>query len=135
MQSLVDTNNNISIIRKTNGKLPRLPFVLIKNLILGKKYELSVVFVNRKTAIRLHQEWKKLDDPVNILSFPLDDTTGEIIISLEKTRSEAKKFERTYQEHLQWIIIHGCAHLKGYTHGNTMDQFEKKIYKKIFATN
>lgn len=131
MNALFDEKNNISILRKTNGKLPSLPFVRIKNEVLGKDYDLSVVFPTIRDAIALHKEWKKKDSPVNILSFPLSKNEGEIIISLNQARIEAKKYNRTYLEHLACLIIHGCAHLKGYTHGSKMDAFEKKIQKKF----
>lgn len=131
MNSLFDTKNNLSILRKTNGKLPSLPFVRIKNDILGKKYDLSVVFPNILEATKLHIEWKKKNSPVNILSFPLSKTEGEIIISLSQARVEAKKYDRSYIEHLTCLFIHGCAHLKGHVHGHTMDVFEKKFQKKF----
>jgi len=124
-------NANFSIIRETKGKLPRLPFADIKKEILGENYELSLVFVGRNRAIQLHKDWKNKKDPVNILSFPLSKTEGEIFISLEKARTECKNFGRTYSNYLVFLFIHGCAHLKGHVHGNTMEAFEKKIRMKF----
>lgn len=123
--------NNLSIIRETKGKLPSLPFLRIKEAILGKNYSLSLVFVGRKKAIELHKNWKSKEDPVNILSFPFSKQEGEIIISLEKARKECGRFERSYENYLAFLFIHGCAHLKGYTHGNAMETFEKKWRKKF----
>lgn len=131
MDSLFDHKNNLSLLRKTNGKLPSLPFARIKNDILGKDYDLSVVFPNLAEATRLHKEWKKKNSPVNILSFPLSKNEGEIILSLSQARREAKKYDRTYIEHLTCLFIHGCAHLKGHVHGHKMDVFEKKFQKKF----
>ena len=125
MQNNLD--NTFIITRETPGKLPSLPFLRIKNSILGPDYELSLAFVGRKRAIELHQVWKKKDDPVNILSFPLSKNEGEIIISLEKARRECRHFERGYENYLAFLFIHGCMHLKGYTHGNAMEAAEKKI--------
>ncbi len=124
--------DNLTITRETTGKLPRLPFLRIKNKILGESYELSLVFVTRERAINLHKEWKSKNDPVNILSFPLSRQEGEIIISLEKARHECKKFERSYQNYLVFLFIHGCVHLKGYTHGSKMESLEKK-YRTEFG--
>lgn len=123
---------NLTITRETRGKLPGLPFLRIKNAILGSDYELSLAFVGRKHAIRLHSDWKGKTDPVNILSFPLSKTEGEIIISLEKARSECKNFERSYENYLGFLFIHGCVHLKGYAHGNAMEREEKK-YREQFG--
>jgi probable rRNA maturation factor len=123
---------NVTIIRETRGKLPSLPFLRIKNQILGADYELSLVFVGRKKAIELHQQWKKKNDPVNILSFPLSSSEGEMIISLEKARHECKHFEYSYENYLKFLFIHGCVHLLGYTHGHAMEKLEKK-YREQFG--
>jgi len=82
--------HNLTITRETQGKLPSLPFLRIKNEVLGPDYELSLAFVGRKRAVLLHQEFKSKNDPVNILSFPFSKSEGEIIISLEKARRECK---------------------------------------------
>jgi probable rRNA maturation factor len=124
--------DNLSITRETTGKLPCLPFLHIKNEILGKDYELSLVFIGRTKAIQMHKDWKSKNDPVNILSFPLSKTEGEIFISLEKARSECKHFDRTYENYLAFLFIHGCVHLKGYTHGSKMESLEKK-YRTQFG--
>jgi rRNA maturation RNase YbeY len=124
-------SENFSIHRETKGKPPRLPFVGIKNEILGEQYELSLVFIGRNRAIQMHKDWKSKNDPVNILSFPLSKTEGEIFISLEKARSECKKFDRTYENYLAFLFIHGCSHLKGFVHGNKMEAFEKQIRAKF----
>ena len=55
------TNNTISIFNETKGKLPSLPFVQIKNKILGKKYELDLVFVNEKKIHALNKTYRKVD--------------------------------------------------------------------------
>lgn len=111
----------------TKGTLPDVPFARIKNAVLGKDYTLSLVFPTREKAIELHTVWKKKNTPANILSFPLDTHEGEIFISLEQARREARKYSHTYQEHITYLFIHGLAHLAGYTHGTKMEKFEKKF--------
>jgi probable rRNA maturation factor len=130
---VIDELNNMSVTRTTKGTLPNVPFVRIKNAILGKKYTLSLVFPNRAVAKQLHKQWKKKNTPANILSFPLDTHEGEIFISLEMARREAKKYQHLYIEHLTYLFIHGCAHLAGHTHGHDMEKFEE-IYRKNFMT-
>lgn len=126
------SHRNLTITRETTGKLPSLPFLRIKETILGKHYDLSLVFVGRNKAISLHKQWKSKNDPVNILSFPLSKNEGEIFISLEKARHECKNFDRTYHNYLAFLFIHGCVHLKGFTHGNKMEAVEKK-YRSMFG--
>ena len=124
-------SDNLTISNETRTKIPVLPFVEIKNAILGKKYELSLVFPNKKTATDLHIEWKGKEGPVNILSFPLEKNEGEIFISLDQAKTECKNFDRNYENYVAFLFIHGCAHLKGHVHGNPMEAYEKKIRAKF----
>ena len=118
-------DKNLTIARATPGKLPSLPFSRIKNEILGTDYELSLVFPGTRVATEMHQKWKHEHGPVNILSFPLSKKSGEMYISLGQARRECKKFDRTYHEYLAFLFIHGCLHLKGMTHGSTMESKER----------
>ncbi|MFA6094511.1 MAG: rRNA maturation RNase YbeY [Candidatus Paceibacterota bacterium] len=122
---------NISITNTTKGKLPRLPFVEYKNKILGKKYELGIIFASSTLSHKLNLEYRKKDKPTNILSFPLSKTEGEIYICPAVARTEAKKFGRTYEKFVGLLVIHGLLHLKGFTHGSTMESEEAR-YRKIF---
>ncbi len=126
-------HHNLTIARLTKGGIPNLPFVAIKEAILGKDYELSLVFPDQATSIELHKQWKKKPSPVNILSFPLDENSGEIILTLSQARTEAKKYNQSYHEHLVFLIIHGCLHLKGMTHGAKMEKQERIFYQKFVS--
>ena len=41
---------------------------------------------------------------------------GEVVLSLETTRREAKEFGWTWRELLDFYVIHGILHLVGYDH-------------------
>lgn len=126
----VEEFNNFTIQRQTKGRIPNLPFVSIKEDILGKKYDLSLLFPNDKLSRELHLKWKKKADAVNVLSFPLDKNEGEIILTLNKARKEAHKYDHSYPNHIIFLFIHACLHLKGMTHGAKMEKEERKYYKK-----
>ena len=75
-----------------------MPFARIKDTVLGKSYELSLVFANRATSRELNRVHRDKDYVTNILSFPLTKHSGEIVINLEKVRKDAKEFEKTYED-------------------------------------
>jgi probable rRNA maturation factor len=129
MAFLVDEKNNISIQRMTSGPLPEVPFSVIKNNVLGKNYALDLVFPTEKISKEMHLHWKGKKDPVNVLSFPLDEQSGEMVITLSAARREAHRFDRSYKEHLVRLYIHGLVHLKGHDHGDEMDALEEKVWK------
>ncbi len=124
-------SENLSIAHEPRKKIPTIDWQKIKDTILGKKYELSLVFPDKKTATELHQDWKNKPGPVNILSFPIEKNVGEIFISLDQAKTECINFDRTYENYVTFLFIHGCAHLKGHVHGHAMEVFEQKIRKKF----
>jgi|SRR3989338_4880849 len=122
---------NLLIKNLTKGKLPSLPFVLIKNTILGDKYDLSVACVDEKLAKKLNKERRGKDYATNILSFPLSKTSGEIIFQLDRVKKDAKDFDMSYKEFLKFLFIHGLLHLRGMGHGKKMEKMENLYYKKF----
>jgi len=124
-------DNKFSITNTTKGKLPSLPFVQFKNKILGKNYELSLVFVDNKQIHFLNKFYRKVNKPTDILSFPLNKKSGEIFICQKIAKNKAKDFEREYKNFIAFLFIHGCVHLLGYDHGDKMETIEEK-YRKIF---
>lgn len=118
-----------TIKNTTKGKPPRLPFVYMKNAILGEKYELSIGFLSTKKQREINQKCRGLDKTTNILSFPLTDSSGEITFDLSKVKKDAPLFEMSYPKFLKYLFIHGCLHLKGFDHGSIMERQEKKFLK------
>jgi probable rRNA maturation factor len=125
-------NGFCTITNKTKGKLPRLPFVSIKNKILGDDYELGVTFLSPLQQKRINSTYRNINKSTNILSFPLSKKTGEITFDPIKVRKDAPLFEMNYQKFLMYLFIHGCLHLKGFEHSSTMEKEEKK-YLNIFS--
>ena len=122
---------SLEINNLTRGNVPYqdLPLCAISDKILGKKYELSLVFVGDKRSRRLNNTYRGKDNPTNILSFELSETSGEIVINPRLVKKQAPKFERDYKNFLCFLFIHGCHHLKGMEHGSTMEKAEEKIRK------
>ena len=106
-------------------------FVLIKDSILGKKYELSLVFGGDQKSRKLNWQFRKKTYIPNVLSFPIDENIGEIFINIKKSKSESKNFEMSEKNYIKFLFIHGCLHLKGYDHGEEMEKLEDKFSKKF----
>ncbi len=118
---------NLSVSRndKKNGTLPRVPFLAIKEKVLGKNYELSISFVDEKTARKINKEHRNKTYVPNTLSFSLSKNSGEIVMCLPAIRKEYKNFEKVEKKYLCFLIIHSMLHLKGYQHGSTMESKEQ----------
>jgi ssRNA-specific RNase YbeY (16S rRNA maturation enzyme) len=63
----------------------------MKDKVLGKKYELSLVFIGDKKSLSLNKQFRKKNHIANVLSFPIDADLGEIFINYPNAKKEAKK--------------------------------------------
>lgn len=113
---------------------PEWPYEAIKDAILGKKYSLSLTFVGPAKAQKLNLTYRQKDYVPNVLSFPLDATAGEIIICPTVAKTQAEDFDLSTEGYIAYLFIHGCVHLKGHDHGDTMDKLEQKYVRQFKIT-
>jgi len=116
-------------ITSTVKAYPRHTYADMAEAILGKRYELSLVFVGKTRAASLNQQYRNKSYSPNVLSFPLDAQTGEIFICPQVATREAAKYNLSPRGYVGYLFIHGCLHLKGLDHGDTMDALEAKWRK------
>ena len=102
----------------------------IKNEILGKEYNLSLVFISKNKIKFLNNKYRKKNEATDILSFSLDKNLGEIFICKEIAKAKSIKFEMSPNNYLLFLVIHGILHLKGFVHSVKMESNELKYYSR-----
>ncbi len=117
--------HNLSI--SSNGILPEVPFLAIKEKILGKRYELSIAFVPAKRAQELNIVHRGKDYIPNTLSFSLSETSGEIVLCMSALRKQHAQFDMDLHTYIIFILIHSMLHLIGMEHGGTMDDTQQTL--------
>ncbi|MFA5838616.1 MAG: rRNA maturation RNase YbeY [Candidatus Paceibacterota bacterium] len=120
---------------KGNPAISRLPFINLKNKVLGKNYNLGLVFIGDKLSKKLNKEYRNKDKKANILSFPLTKNEGEIFINIKETKRQSKVFGKSFDDFLKYLFIHGLLHLKGYEHSSKMESEEQKILRNLKSKN
>jgi len=95
--------------------------------------ELAVMLTDDAGIRTLNNNWRGIDKPTNVLSFPAlpptgprgeDDAPrmlGDIAIAYETTRKEADDEQKPFDHHLSHLAVHGFLHLIGYDHENDDD--------------
>jgi len=107
----------------------------IANYITNKDFELIVV--GNDTIQSINKEYRNIDKPTDVLSFPLDVNCegmpiGSIIISSDKVIEMAKEFNHSILDEFRLLLIHGLLHLIGYDHeidNGEMREKEEEIIK------
>ncbi len=113
-------------------------FEKIKAVVLGRQYDLSVAFLSpqemkavMRKSLYKNKKPKKANHVSNVLSFPLSEASGEILLCTDVAEKECKKYFMDQRTYLAYLFIHGCLHIKGFKHSATMESEEKRIMKKF----
>ena len=92
----------------------------------------NVIFVNNETIHKINKEYRGIDRETDVISFALEDNKeidlevgrvlGDIYISVDKMKSQAKEYEHSEKREMAFLTVHGLLHLLGYDHMNKEDE-------------
>ncbi len=91
---------------------------IVKEENVSKSRTVNAVFCSDYKIRKLNRQYRELDKPTDVLSFPFedDDLLGEIYISLQRADIQSRRFGLTYEEEVVRLFVHGFLHLLGYRH-------------------
>lgn len=122
---------SVSVSNTARHSTPRVPFLQMKNKVLRKSYELSVVFIPPQKMKALNKQYRKKDSSTDILAFPLSKNNGEIYLCMQDVKRKAPEFGMTTPDYLRFLFVHGMLHLEGHDHGKAMEALEQKFCKLL----
>ena len=110
--------------------------------------EIAVMLTDDSGIQTLNSNWRGIDKPTNVLSFPALQPTGsgapddaprmlgDIAIAYQTTRKEADDEQKPFDHHLSHLAVHGFLHLIGYDHekdddAEAMESLEAEILAQL----
>ena len=79
--------------------------------------EISYIFCSDEQLLEINKEFLNHDYYTDIITFDYSEAdviSGDLFISIERIKDNAKTLKTSYQEELHRVIIHGVLHLLGY---------------------
>ena len=104
------------------------------------KGEISILLTDDQAIRVLNRDWRGIDKPTNVLSFPAPAATGEMLgdiaIAYETLARECEDEGHEFLHHLAHLAVHGFLHLTGYDHqtdaqAEAMEGLESKIMARL----
>ena len=104
--------------------------------------EVSVLLTDDEAVRVLNRNWRGIDKPTNVLSFPHQSDKvpfaliGDIAIAYETVAREAAAEDKPFLDHLAHLAVHGFLHLMGYDHetdsqADAMEELERDILARL----
>ena len=108
------------------------------------KLIITITLTTPENIRKINKEYRNIDRATDVLSFPMfekeeltkniknqefmhEDVLGDIIISIEKVKDQAKEYGHSFERELSYMVVHGFYHLMGYDH---MTEEEKTEMRK-----
>ncbi|OON97657.1 MAG: rRNA maturation RNase YbeY [Candidatus Epulonipiscioides saccharophilum] len=106
----------------------------------NKGIEISLSIVNKQAIQDINKEFRGIDKPTDVLSFPQYDSPeqfshlseniilGDIILCVDIAIEQAIEYNHTLTREVCFLVAHSCFHLLGYDH--MTDEEEKIMFAK-----
>ncbi len=87
-------------------------------------YYLSLLVTTDEVIREINREYREKDSATDVISFAYNETEniapvnilGDIIISNDRIRAQAKEYGHSDEREFYYVICHGLLHLLGYDH-------------------
>ncbi len=129
--------NEVELVKNVDIDIPELEEVEKFINFALKKLELdnvvfNVIIIDNEEIHKINKEYRGIDRPTDVISFALEDDDsfvqldkrilGDIYISIDKAKEQAKEYGHKLLRELCFLTIHGILHLLGYDHMTEEDE-------------
>ena len=118
---LINNNSNLEIEEDFFYNLSHI--VLSETSYPLEIAEISIKLTDDKEMRKLNNKYRSFDNTTDVLSFPMNENKdigenilGDIVISVDMLKEQAKRYDMSINDELAFLYIHGLLHLLGYDH-------------------
>jgi probable rRNA maturation factor len=114
------------------GKRDLNRFLVEATEALGLAGDFSVLLTGDDQLRAMNQQFRGLDKPTDVLSFPAlpeignGGQGGDLAISLETAATQAADHGHSLEMEVKVLILHGLLHLAGYDHERDQGQMRRR---------
>jgi probable rRNA maturation factor len=89
--------------------------------------EFHCLMTNDAELQALNAQFRGKNYPTDVLSFPgvMDQSLGDVAISMQRARAQAREWRHTVEDELRILMLHGVLHLRGMDHETDAGQMKR----------
>lgn len=127
--TITDRQNSFKIPTGIRMLLRRCCTAVLKMERFEGSAEVNIFFVDNAQIAKLNDQFRHIDAPTDVLSFPLGDNgvydinpetgakmLGDIVISAERAYKQSQDYNHSFQREMAYLTAHSMLHLLGYDH-------------------
>ena len=136
---MVRIKNQQKQIRISQKRIREVVKEILKDLGY-QKWEVSILLVDDQQIKKLNKEYLGRSRPTDVISFSQIEgecshinthLLGDVVISVETAKRQAKENNIILQDEITFLLIHGILHLLGYDHeGSVKKEREMKAKER-----
>lgn len=99
----------------------------------NSKLTITITLTTPENIQKINKEYRNINKATDVLSFPMfekdeldekiqkkdfkyEDILGDIVISIERVKEQAREYEHSFEREFSYMLVHGFYHLMGYDH-------------------
>ena len=109
----------------------------LRHLIESKNYRcgnINYIFCDDEYLLELNKKFLKHDTFTDIITFEENEgntISGDIFISIDRVKENAKKYKISFENELLRVMAHGVLHLCGYKDKKSSEREEMRIQEDL----
>ncbi len=112
-------------------RIRRAALAVLKAEEVDKPCDLSVLLTDDEGIHVINREFRQVDKPTDVLSFPMGDVDprngrlflGDMVLNVDRAKAQGEEFGHGPEHELSYLTVHSVLHLLGYDH---VDEGEMK---------
>ena len=133
---------SVEVLNESGVEVDVTEFAKLSRFVMGRmrvhpEAELCVKLVDEATMAEFNKHYMGKDAPTDVLSFPMDELRpardgepeedgilGDMLLCPQYASAQAPSFNRTPDDEMRLLTIHGILHLLGYDHAEPDEERE-----------
>jgi len=140
--------SHVRMVRVNRPQVARLVSAILST-VNEPSSDISLTFVGDRRMRRLNRQYRRKDRTTDVLAFAMREaetppashrvsrSLGDVVIAVPTAVRQARRGNRSFEEEVACLLIHGILHLCGYDHERSksealrMSRRERMVLKKL----